>query len=136
MTTEKTLQEFIDDHGLTMSAEWTGRNPHMENSDQMDHWKCRIRSKKTGRSMTLVFSMGVGHHGMQPGLDEVLNCLASDSTAIDQSFEDWCSELGYDQDSRRAEKTYNVCLKQAEKLERVLGHRGSLNQLMYETERL
>jgi hypothetical protein len=50
-----------------------------------------------------------------------LNCLASDATCAQGSFEDFCSELGYDLDSRKAYKVYKACLKQKSKLESILG---------------
>ena len=52
---------------------------------------------------------------------EVLNCLASESSGTDQDFADWCSDLGYDTDSREAERLYKVCLHQAGRLRRFLG---------------
>lgn len=131
----QSIQAFINVQGLSMTCEWTDSNPNMEDSDRsMDHWKCRIRRGR--RSMTLVFSMGSGHYGSEPTLDQVLDCLASDSASVEQAdFEEWCSELGYDPDSRKAERTYNVCKAQADKLKSLLGELA-YEQLLYKTERL
>ena len=46
-------------------------------------------------------------------LYSVLSCIASDYHAYVGSFEDFCSEFGYDEDSRKAEKTYFAVQKQA-----------------------
>lgn len=35
------------------------------------------------------------------------------------NFEDFCSEYGYDNDSRKAEKTFAACLKQSAKLKKI-----------------
>lgn len=43
--------------------------------------------------------------GEEPSLYDVLACL---TTYDPGTFEDFCSEFGYDTDSRRAEKTYNA----------------------------
>lgn len=47
----------------------------------------------------------------QPDLVDVIYCLTSDANCVryGQSFEDFASELGYDEDSRSAERTYNAC---------------------------
>jgi hypothetical protein len=37
----------------------------------------------------------------------------------DYTFEEFCSELGYDTDSRTAEKIYKKCKKQLEKLNKI-----------------
>lgn len=46
-----------------------------------------------------------------PRLGEVLWSLSSDALTVwdGQTFSDWASELGYDDDSRKAEKAYNGC---------------------------
>lgn len=51
---------------------------------------------------------------------EVLACIARDGDAQDTLFEDWCSEMGYDTDSRKAEKTYNACRDNFLKLRKLL----------------
>ena len=46
-------------------------------------------------------------------------CFLSDALAAENSFEDFCSEFGYDTDSRKAEKSYKACEKSAEKALRI-----------------
>lgn len=46
-------------------------------------------------------------------------CFLSDALAGENSFEDFCSEFGYDTDSRKAEKIYKACEKSAEKAKRI-----------------
>ena len=58
-----------------------------------------------------------------PSLDDVLSCLLMDSSAIDAgSFEYWAGSLGYDTDSRAAEKMYNDCISTALQLRAMLGN--------------
>lgn len=64
-----------------------------------------------------------------PDICDVLYSLASDSDVIDcATFEEWADNLGYDKDSRSAEKTYRACLEIALKLRAGLGEAG-LTQL-------
>lgn len=56
-----------------------------------------------------------------PSITDVLHCLVSDAGALDHgSFEDWASNLGYDADSRKAEKIYRACLDTGLALRRML----------------
>ena len=133
MTT--TLPAFIAANRLTMTAERTDSNPHMEvESVSMDHWRVTLRCG--GRRMTLTFSQGFGHHGAAPELASVLDCLASDSSSVEgNDFESWASDFGYSTDSRKALKTYNVCVRQMRSLGRLLGP-DAYSALLWDTERL
>lgn len=115
------LKDFVSAAGITLRAESCVDNPHMDGSENMDNWRCVLRA---GRSrMTIYFSKGLGHKGAAPEAAEVLDCLASDAAGFEnaQGFEDWCSEYGYDADSRRAERTFKTVERQAKRLRAFLG---------------
>jgi len=59
----------------------------------------------------------------EPKVEDVLFCLLLDGSAdFDaQQFEDWCGDLGYDADSRKAERIYKECLRTGQALRRALG---------------
>lgn len=135
MTTTIPLADFVAQHRVKMTAEWAAENPNMEGSDMMDNWKCVLSCGK--RRMTLHFSKGTGHNGAEPTADEVLDCLASDASSVEnaRSFEEWASEYGYDTDSRKAEKIFKTCERQAEKLKQLLGD-AAYEQLLWNTDRL
>lgn len=46
-----------------------------------------------------------------PTLADVVNCIVSDAQAVadGQSFEDFAADMGWDEDSRKAEKCYHGC---------------------------
>ena len=46
-----------------------------------------------------------------PSVDGALWCLVCDASCVrhGQTFEEFCSELGYDSDSRTAERVFNAC---------------------------
>jgi hypothetical protein len=52
---------------------------------------------------------------------DVLAALCGNSTAADETFENWAESAGYDTDSRKAEATYNACRQIALDLLRILG---------------
>ncbi len=72
-----------------------------------------------------------------PSLADFLDCLASDAGSYDNArdFSDWCGEYGYDDDSRTAERTYNMIAEQSRNLRRLLGA-DSYRELTENTERL
>jgi len=63
-----------------------------------------------------------GPHVVKPKHSDILYCLAMDADVENQgSFEEWASNYGYDEDSRKAEKIYRACKEQTDDLKRVLG---------------
>lgn len=49
-------------------------------------------------------------------IDDVLYSLVLDSQLSSEDFEDFCANLGYDEDSRKAEEIYRDCRKNAKKV--------------------
>ena len=132
MSNKKTIKQFIKENGLTMSCEYADSNPNMKDSQNMNHYKVTIkrRFKVLGnyldtrygfKQMTLFFSQGYGVEG-EPTLESVLNCLISDSYC-GVTFQEFCDNLGYNNDSRKAEKTFKATLKQTSKLKKLLDNK-------------
>lgn len=67
----------------------------------------------------------------QINIDDVLHCLVSDSTALSMDFEEWCSEFGYEEDSRKAEKIYNACRKNGKVVSKVIDLEAAREAFMY-----
>jgi hypothetical protein len=130
------ITQFIKDERISMTAERTDQNPNMDDASNMDHWKVVFKRRSNqglGRhiaKMTTYFSMGYGHNGKEPKAGEVLNCLAMDAASLENArgFEDWASDLGYDTDSRKAEKIYKACEHASRRLKAFLG--GEAYQLL------
>jgi hypothetical protein len=82
-------------------------------------WKVTLRYQ--GRRLTVPFFMGPALD-REPTAADVLHCLCSDAMGYINSggFEDWCSEYGYDTDSRKAEATFIACKRIAFKLKAFL----------------
>lgn len=94
----------------------TNENPNMDDSENMDHWKVTLLNPKNKRQLTVIFSQGYGHNGQEPTADDVISCLVFDSDCLDYDFEEWASNLGYNPDSRKAYRTFDICLIQSRKL--------------------
>lgn len=130
-----TLDAFVATNHITMTSEYADSNPNMDNPNwQANHYRVTLRYGR--RRFSLYFSQGIGISG-EPKTASVLDCLASDASGVENArdFEDWCGEYGYDTDSRRAERTYRTCRRQAARLKRLLGD-DLYDQLLRHTERL
>jgi hypothetical protein len=135
--TQMTLRRFIELHRLRMDVEWADSNPSMSDNDwsqSANHYLCKLRCER--RRMTVHFSQGPALT-KEPALAEVLDCLSSDAVSVEnsRSFEDWCAELGYDTDSRKAERTFEACKRQSSQLRRLLGDEA-YSILLWKTDRL
>jgi len=79
-----------------------------------------VTLKYQGRRMTADFFQGSAHT-KEPTSYDVLYCVLSDASASDMSFEDFCSEFGYDSNLRESKKLYNACKKLGAKVRKLLG---------------
>jgi hypothetical protein len=75
------------------------------------------------------FYQGTAHKN-PPTSADVVGCMLLDASALDSTFEEWCSDMGYDSDSRAAERTYHACIEQGKKAKALLGeHFDALREL-------
>jgi hypothetical protein len=97
---QMTMDAFIARHGIRATVKEVGtRRDATEWPVGSRHFRATLHCGK--RRMTAPFSQGPGV-GSEPDTDTVLNAVASDASCADwQSFEDFCSEFGYDTDRGR-----------------------------------
>ena len=125
------LHDFVRQQQVRMTTVWVDYNPYMEDSRGRYNWKCYLRTPK-GR-MQVYFTQG---WPTEPEVDHVLDCLAMDVAGVENaSFDEWCKDYGYSADSRRAERTYKVILRQRDALQRLFDSEA-YETLLYHTERL
>lgn len=100
---------------ITATAERTAPSPEWDTPN--NGWKVTLRNGR-GNRYTVPFYKGVGLPDTPPTALEVLECLVSDARSYRdaRSFEEWAGDLGYDTDSRAAEKTYKECKRIADRL--------------------
>jgi hypothetical protein len=56
-----------------------------------------------------------------PNVADVVYSLMVDATGTDLTFEDWCYDIGYDTDSRKALDMYLKCQENSKKIRNLLG---------------
>jgi hypothetical protein len=129
-------RDFVSQHDIRATVKPADHNPNMNGEEwatSANHWLVTLRLEK--RSMRVPFSTGAALS--EPDAADVLDSLASDALGVEYSrdFEDWCTEYGYDTDSRRAHRTYALCIRQGAKLQHLLGI-DLYHELLEDTERL
>ncbi len=117
---DKQAQAFLDKYGLNITITYLdNKSPKWddENSNH-NHYRVTIRREK-GYKERFVFqfwdSIANSESGKKPTSYDVLSCIAAETT-IFESFEEFCGEFGYDQDSRKAETSWKGYDKQSRKL--------------------
>lgn len=112
---------------------WREEKPNDPKNWTCDHW--RILFTYDGRAFETSYKTGIGNRKLMPSerhiyqgpstvkIDpaNVLNCLFSDASAALDTFEGWCSDIGYDTDSRKALDMYLACQKTSTDLRKLLG---------------
>ncbi len=118
-----TIKSFVNKHGITLAVETADNNPNMDEWKGAQHYKVTLQRKTADnhrRAYTLYFSHGSARSD-KPTAESVIECLQADQSCEYNTFEEFCAEFGYSNDSRKAERTYNAIIKQCEKLEKFLG---------------
>ncbi len=116
-----TLQDFANEIGLTLSVRYGALLPW----EQQDEWQQQangwtVTLRLSGRRYTTSFWTGSART-REPNREDVLSALLSDAQAGEKTFADFCADFGYDEDSRRALRTWSACRAMSRKLRRLLG---------------
>lgn len=109
---------------MRITSEWIDERTDGLMSDMppgSSHYRIKLMHK--GRKMTILYSQGPAITG-EPEYKSVLSSMMLDSQPFTNggcSFEDWCSEYGYDTDSRKALAIYHQCERQSAKFIKLCG---------------
>jgi hypothetical protein len=71
-----------------------------------------------GKSLPVWYTLGMAHKG-SPDKYDVLSSMLTDATS--ETFDDWCSEYGYENDSFASKRIYDACLQQGKETKWLLG---------------
>lgn len=107
---EDELSYILESMGVSFEKLWIRERPDGLMSDLpcSNHW--RILIKRGKNEMTVFYSMGSAHTGMPNDADVFHSILAdTDEIHYGYTFEEWADILGFDTDSRQAERMFNAC---------------------------
>lgn len=79
-----------------------------------------------------ILDLGNKVYAVKPTQAGVLYCLLLDAQAADQNFDDFCSDFGYDPDSRKDFKVYEACCETLQKIRKLFTNeqRAKLAELL------
>ena len=115
----KGYKEFAEKHGLVLTSQKVSERKDGLMDRGMDHWDCTLTYQ--GKGYIFYFSKGYGHKGAAPTIEDVLECFKSDLAYRDVDFEEFCKDLGYDNDSIKDNKIYKATMTQNEAVIDLLG---------------
>lgn len=112
--------------GETFGVRWEIRYSHYDDSKDWPHfaWSVLISDE------VFVYKTGIRHvkqlskHKQVPivsTIESIVENLLLDSAAINMSWDDWCGDYGYSNDSLAALDIYRACLDSGKRLRRALG---------------
>ena len=153
--TDRAVWEYLQSIGVKFESVYQGGRVDNDNGNKWEHDLFTVRFTRgksvvetdyrqvtgLGREAEDVGASGpvfFGHgdrmtkiYVKKPSPAAVLYCLLSDATVGSELFADFCAELGYDEDSRRALAIYEACQKTAVQMRMFTGEeREKLNELL------
>ncbi len=113
------MERLCEREGITIECEYGGAEVPSDWLPGTVGWKCTLTYNR--RKLVTAYYTGPAID-QEPSAADVLSCLISDAAVADcPTFEHFCSDMGYDPDSRRALAIYEACKVVAPKLLRFLG---------------
>jgi len=109
------LDTFNSEGGLTKFPEWAKQG-----------WS--IVLKYQGKRAQFRFYGGGA--SKTPTASDLVWAVATDSTALTESFSEWCADLGYNTDSIKDRSIYKACQRNAQRLTDLIGNAEIFSQLV------
>lgn len=147
--TDEKVSALLKQHGISYSAQHVRATTKKDTPDakpwECDQWSIKFALGNTAESFD--YFTGTGHRKptlpmptppyrkgtiayegwarlslrpVAPSAASVLHSILLDSEAAKVSFNEWCSEYGYNNDSIKAEQTYRACQENADRLVRIM----------------
>jgi len=114
---QENAQNFANKIGLKFKATWLRYGKHFENDKDARHI-FRITLSRNGKRFSFNFGQSIASDAKVPTLYDVLACLQKYDVG---TFENFCSDYGYDVWEKSSKKVYrNVC-KEFIGVERIFG---------------
>lgn len=134
------MKTTFNQYTITAKLKAQGVQFPFEANGSYTHNKFSISVKNTSTGQRVSFDYYGSEHDythnikeMNEGdLKQAFYCLISDSVSSIDGFENFCSEFGYDSDSRTAERIFKACEKQYNKAIKLVDNETDLYDLANE----
>lgn len=117
MTTDYNNQatDFLQATGTTFTSEYKDHRPYFtDDKNSRDIYSIVLKNKS--HRYRFNFGQSINNTGSHPKPYDVLTCLTKSDP---DTFKNFCSEYGYDNDSRKAYKTYKAVKREWENVKRL-----------------
>ena len=108
---------------FTINSEYLGNKEwgFNDTSRNYNNHKITVKNRTTSKQTSFEFWASIRNPEIKKRDDllSAFNCFVMDAISGEQNFEDFCSECGYNSDSRKAEKIHKACIKSLNKLKRI-----------------
>lgn len=107
---------------FTVSAVFVGDKAARWGNDNWNNHRVTVYNQYTGKRTSFDFWGSIMNPELRTRYD-LLNafyCFLSDAASGNQSFNEFCREFGYDEDSISARDTWRACQQSLEKAKRIL----------------
>lgn len=115
--------------------------PFADEEDKTLHNKFKVSITRifgNGKKKTKRFNFYDSHANYEKGVKNLsennlkwaFRCFVEDARCGSLPFSEFCEELGYDKDSRRAHKIYKECMKSLDKILNLGVHEYELNDMI------
>jgi len=109
--------DFANKHGLSMKVCEPTYKRHFEDDTQA-RYVFPITLKRNGKRFTITFGQSIAAGDKVPTIYDVLSVITNRDP---EDFETFCSDFGYDSDSRKAERVYKAVVKEWGNVNRLFG---------------
>jgi hypothetical protein len=113
---EKQAVKFAQKHGVKLFFIGDPQYKKHFADDKECRYVFKCRLSRAGKSYTFDFGQSIQSGAEKPSIYDILTCLQKYDVG---DFENFCSEFGYDTDSRKAEGIYKAVCKEFEAVERL-----------------
>lgn len=111
----KAAHKVAEKIGLKMQILSSEYKLHFE-GDKQQRYVFKVRLIKGGKRYTFEFGQSISEGSNEPTLYSVLACLTKYNP---ETFEYFCANYGYDNDSRTAERVYKAVCKEWKSMQRL-----------------
>ena len=109
-------EKFAQKHGIKLSFIGDSKYKKHFTGDKEQRYVFKCRLTRAGQSYTFDFGQSIKSGAEEPTIYDVLACLQKYDVG---DFENFCSDFGYDNDSRAAERTYKAVCKEFAAVDRL-----------------
>lgn len=117
-TYQKNAQKFAKNHGIKLVKIGEPVYKKYFSDDKDCRWVFKMKLSRNGKSYTFNFGQSLKSGSETPDIYSVLSCLQKYDVG---SFDDFCSEFGYDVDSIKTMKSYKAVCREFAAVQRLFG---------------